>query len=294
MNKFVISCESTVDLPYSHICERNIPVIFFSYNVDGTDYEDDMGKNPDSLGNFYKMLDAGAKPTTSQINTDAYTRFLEPLIKQSDVLHIAFGSGMSASVYNAQAAAEQLNKKYKNRIVVIDSTCSCGGYGLLVDSAADMRDQGKSMDEIIAWLNANVHKLHHQFFSTDLSFFKRSGRMSATTALIGTVLGICPIMHLNYDGRIIAYARARGRKNAVVKTIAEMKANIPEGSAYRGKCYINHSNLLSFAQETKRRIMEEFPNIQEPQIYDIGPVITSHCGPGTVAVFFYGGDRSAE
>ena len=113
MNKFVISCESTVDLPYSHICERNIPVIFYTYNVDGIDYEDDMGKNPDSLGNFYKMLDAGAKPTTSQINTDAYTRFLEPLIKQSDVLHIAFGSGMSASVYNAQAAAEQLNKKYK-------------------------------------------------------------------------------------------------------------------------------------------------------------------------------------
>ena len=150
MNKFVISCESTVDLPYSHICERNIPVIFYTYNVDGTDYEDDMGKNPDSLGNFYKMLGAGAKPTTSQINTDAYTRFLEPLIKQSDVLHIAFGSGMSASVYNAQAAAEQLNKKYKNRIVVIDSTCSCGGYGLLVDSAADLRDQGKSMDEIIA------------------------------------------------------------------------------------------------------------------------------------------------
>lgn len=294
MDKFILSCESTVDLPYSHISQRNIPVIFYTYNIDGVDYQDDMGKDPDSLKNFYKMLDEGAKPTTSQINLESYLEFFKPLVQQANVLHIAFGSGMSSSVFNAQAAAQQLNNQSKNKIVVIDSTCSCSGYGMLVDSAADLRDEGKSMDEIIAWLNANLHKLHHQFFSTELSFFKRSGRVSATKAFIGTMLGICPIMHLNYDGKIVAYANARGKKKAVLKTISEMVANIPEGTAYSGKCYISHSNFLEFAQEIKEKIMNEFPNIQEPQIFDIGPVITSHCGPGTVAVFFYGKDRARD
>lgn len=291
MNDFIISCESTIDLPFSLISEKNIPVIYYSYNVDGTDYFDDMGKDPQSLNNFYKILNDGAKPTTTQINEEAYTEFFEPLVKKSDVLHIAFGSGMSASVNNAQSAAAKLNLKNKNKITVIDSTCSCSGYGLLVTSAAELRDQGKSLSELVTWLNANLRKVHHQFFSTDLTMFKRSGRMSATTALIGTILGICPIMHLNYDGKIIAYNKVRGKKKAITKTIEEMLANIPEGTAYTGKCYVSHSNSVECAQEAKRKIMETFPHIQEPEIFDIGPVIASHCGPGTVAVFFFGKDR---
>lgn len=291
MSQFILSCESTVDLPYRYVSGRSIPVIFYSYNIDGKDYVDDMGQNPESLKNFYKMLDAGAKPTTSQLNEEAYLEFFNPLIKQGDVLHIAFGSGMSGSVYNAQSAAEKLNRKNKNKITVIDSTCSCGGYGMLVMSAADLRDSGKTLKETAQWVEANLHKLHHQFFSTELGFFKRSGRMSATTALLGTILGICPIMHLNYNGRIIAYGKVRGKKKAVSKTVEEMLANIPEGRSYSGKCYINHSNFPEFANEAKARIMETFPSVQEPEIFDIGPVITSHCGPGTVAVFFYGKER---
>ena len=201
-NQFILSSESTIDLPIAHVNERNIPVIHYAYTVDGVEYTDNMDEA--SLAAFYEKINAGAKPTTSQINEDAYTEFFTPLIEKSDVLHIAFGSGMSGSVYNAIAAAKKLNEQYSHKITVIDSTCSCCGFGLILDEAADMRDGGKSLEEVAAFTESIKRNIHHQFFSTELSFFRRSGRMSATVALIGTILGICPVMHLNYDGRIIA------------------------------------------------------------------------------------------
>lgn len=142
-NKFVLTCESTVDLPYDYIMKRNIPVLFYTYTINGKEYEDDMGKNPDSLNNFYKMLDEGALPSTSQINVFKYVNFFESVINSCDceILHIAFGSGMTPSVNNAYEAAEKVMKNHPGRkIRVVDSLGSCTGYGLLVDDAADLRD----------------------------------------------------------------------------------------------------------------------------------------------------------
>ena len=291
---FILSCESTVDLPYSYVSGRNMPVLFYSYLINGQEYPDDMGRDPEALPRFYRFLEEGKMPSTSQTNVFKYTEFFTELLKKGDVLHIAFGSGMTPSVKNALAAADELRKEFPNRkIIVVDSLCSSSGYGLLVDGAADMRDRGCTMEEIEQWLLDNRQKVHHQFFSTDLKYFRRSGRVSGATATIGSILNICPIMRLDDTGHIIAYDKVRGKKRAIQRTIQEMEKHAENGLQYSGKCWICHSNCLADAQETKEVIRQKFPNISEDiRICDIGTIIASHCGPGTVAVFFFGDERA--
>ena len=295
-SSFLLSCESTIDLPYSYANERNLPVLFYSYQVDGVNYEDDMGRNPEALPKFYGFLAEGKLPTTTQLNEFQYETFFDNLLQQGDVLHIAFGSGMTASVQNAMLAAETLREKYpERRLVVIDSLCSSSGYGLLVDGAADLRAAGKSLDEPADWVLAHRQNVHHQFYSTELKFYRRSGRMSGAAAAIGTVLGICPIMRLDDKGRIIAYDKVRGKKNAVARTVETMKRHAEGGEAYSGKVFICHSNCPADAEATKAAVAAAFPHIDgEIRICDIGTIVASHSGPGTVAVFFFGDARAPE
>ena len=295
-SSFLLSCESTIDLPYSYANERNLPVLFYSYQVDGVDYEDDMGRDPEALPKFYGFLAEGKLPTTAQLNEFQYETFFDNLLQQGDVLHIAFGSGMTASVQNAMLAAETLREKYpERRLVVIDSLCSSSGYGLLVDGAADLRAAGKSLDEVADWVLAHRQNVHHQFYSTELKFYRRSGRMSGAAAAIGTVLGICPIMRLDDKGRIIAYDKVRGKKNAVARTVETMKRHAEGGEAYSGKVFICHSNCPADAEATKAAVAAAFPHIDgEIRICDIGTIVASHSGPGTVAVFFFGDARAPE
>ena len=293
---FILSCESTVDLPYSYVSGRNIPVLFYSYLANGQEYIDDMGRDPEALPHFYEMLKAGTLPSTSQLNTFQYTEFFEELLKRGDLLHIAFGSGMTGSVKNALEAAEALREKYpERRLIVVDSLCSSSGYGLLVDMAADMRDRGDSMEAIAAWVEQNRNKVHHQFFSTDLKYFKRSGRVSGAAATVGAILNICPIMRLDDKGRIIAYDKVRGKKNAIRETLRTMEAHVQDGVNYAGKCFVCHSNCPVEAEETKATVRARFPHISgEIRVCDIGTIIASHCGPGTVAVFFMGDERQPD
>ena len=295
-DSFILSCESTVDLPYSYVSGRNIPVLFYSYLANGQEYIDDMGRDPEALPHFYEMLKAGTLPSTSQLNTFQYTEFFEELLKRGDLLHIAFGSGMTGSVKNALEAAEALREKYpERRLIVVDSLCSSSGYGLLVDMAADMRDRGDSMEAIAAWVEQNRNKVHHQFFSTDLKYFKRSGRVSGAAATVGAILNICPIMRLDDKGRIIAYDKVRGKKNAIRETLRTMEAHVQDGVNYAGKCFVCHSNCPVEAEETKAAVQARFPHISgEIRVCDIGTIIASHCGPGTVAVFFMGDERQPD
>lgn len=293
-NQFILSCESTVDLPYSYVSGRNMPVLFYRYSVDGQEYPDDMGRDPEALPRFYGFLADGKLPTTSQVNEFRYLEFFEDLLQKGDVLHIAFGSGMTPSVNNAYSAAETLREKYPQRkLIVIDSLCSSSGYGMLVDGAADLRDQGRSMEEIEQWVLANRKLVHHQFFSTDLKFFRRSGRVSGAAATVGSILNICPIMRLNDEGRIIAYGKVRGKRNAIAETIRTMEAHAQGGTEYAGKCWVCHSNCLAEAEALRDELKVHFPHISgEIRICDIGTIIASHCGPGTVAVFFFGDERA--
>lgn len=294
--KFVLSCESTVDLPFSYVSERNIPVIFYSYTIDGKEYVDDMLRNPEALPQFYQFLEEDKLPSTSQINEFNYLNFFEQQLQHGDLLHIAFGSGMTQSVRNAELAADELREKYPERkIIVIDSLYSSSGYGMLVDYAADMWDKGCTMEEIERWVIDNRQNIHHQFFSTELKHYRRSGRMSGATAMVATVLGICPIMRLDDKGRIIAYGKVRGKNNAIKATVDAMEAHAQGGRNYTGKCFICHSQCIQDAEKTKAAILERFPHIQgDVRIVDIGTIIASHCGPGTVAIFFLGDERAPE
>ncbi len=292
-DRFILSCESTVDLPFSYVDGRNIPVLFYSYVVDDKEYTDDMGRDPGALEKFYRFISDGKIPRTTQLNTYQYLDFLRPLLESGDVLHIAFGSGMTNSVTNAYEAAKILRQEFpERRLVVIDSFCSSSGYGMLVDFAADMRDAGKSMAETSEWIEAHAKNIHHQFFTVDLQYFKRSGRVSGPAATIATILNICPTMRLNKAGQIIAYGKVRGRNAAIKETVKMMAAHAVGGTSYDSKCYICNSNCIDSALALKESIEERFPALKgNIRICDIGTIIASHCGPGTVAVFFLGNER---
>ena len=293
-NQFILSCCSTVDLPYSRMEERKIPVLFYTYTVDDVLYVDDMGRDAAEQDRFYEMLEAGKLPKTSQLNIDNYIRFFEPFLAQGeDVLHVALGSGMSNSVNNAFLAVEMLKEKYpERRVLVVDSLCSSSGYGMFVESAADLRDAGTDIDEVYNWLMANRNRVHHQFFSTNMTQFRRSGRVSGATAAIATVLNICPIMRLDAHGAIKAYDKVRGKNKAIETTVATMLQQVENGAAYDGPCYICHSRCPELAQQLTEAVEQAVPAVKgKIRICDIGTIIASHSGPGTVAVFFYGAER---
>lgn len=295
-NRFILSCESTVDMPYEYVSGRGIPVMFYSYEINGTVYEDDMFRNPDALPNFYKLLDEGGLPSTTQLNRIQYEEFFDEQLKRGDLLHICFGTGMTASYNNAVAAAKTVGERYPDRqIVVIDSLASCGGYAMLVDTAADMRDDGATLSDVADWVNSHRLNVHHQFFSTDLKYFRRGGRISGPAATIGTILNICPIMHLDDKGKIIAYDKVRGKKNAIRRTVEAMLAHADGGADYSGKCYITHSHCPGDAEEVKGVLEETFPNVKgKIVINEIGTIIASHTGVGTVAIYFFGDPRTAD
>lgn len=292
MNSFQLSCESTVDMPYSYITGRDIAVVFYNYVVDGVEYVDDMGRDSEALPNFHRMLREGKMPTTSQINQYAYEEYFDELLQKGDVLHLAFGRGMSASVVNACNAADVMREKYPDRkIIVVDTLASSSGYGLIVDYAADMRDSGASMEEIEKWVLDNRLNVHHQFYATDLQHFRRGGRVSGPAAMIGTALGICPVMRLDKEGRITAYGKVRSKKKAMAETVKVMEEHAQNGYDYDGKCFICNSDCIEDAETVKKMIEEKFKKVQV-KIFNIGTIIAAHTGQGTVALFFMGDDRS--
>jgi len=293
--KFILSCESTVDLPYAYVAGRDIPILFYNYSIGEETFLDDMGRDPNSLPAFYRKLDEGALPKTAQLNEFQYLEFLEPLLQQGDVLHIVFGTGMTSSYQSALLAADTLREKYPERkLILIDSLCSSSGYGMLVDDAADARDRGEDLDSVAALAKRESHCIHHQFFSTDMKFFHRSGRVSGPVAAIATVLNICPIMRLDDKGKIIAYDKVRGKKAAIARTVDTMEQHAVGGRDYSGKCFVCHSNCLPEAEATVEALKARFPKMQSVRICEIGCIIGAHAGPGTVAAFFLGDARAPE
>lgn len=290
---FALTCESTADLPISYLAKRQISALPYTYCIDDTEYVDDMGEF-NGRTNFYKLLKQGKRSTTSQINTERYKNFFRQQLSQGDILHVAFDSGLSNSVYNAFYAAEELKKEFpKRRIVVIDSTCGCLGYGLLVDMLADMRDNGATFDQLYDWAKENKTKIHHQFFSTTLSYYRRSGRVSGPAATIGNILHVCPLLHLNREGKIIAYAKTMGTTKAISKTLEEIAAHVQNGYDYDGRMWVAHSDCIDTANKVIEQLKAQYPKA-DVKLFEIGPVIGTHCGAGTVAVYFLGDDRVSD
>lgn len=293
MSDFVLTCCSTSDLSHEYFEERNIGVTYFTFELGGTEYPDDMGKTISPKELFQRMLD-GEGTKTSQVSVGQYTEFFEPYLKAGkDVLHIAFSSGLSGSCNSARLAAEDLSAKYPDRkLYVVDSLAASSGHGLVVDKAADLRDEGKSIDEVRDWIEANRNKAHHWFFSTDLTFYIRGGRVSKTAGAIGTVLGICPLLNVNDEGKLIAREKIRGKKKVIKRIVEIMEQRAQDGLDYTGKVFISNSECYEDARAVADLIEEKFTKMNgKVQIYSIGATIGSHTGPGTVALFFWGDER---
>ena len=293
MADYVLSCCSTADLSREHFDSRNIECIFFSYELDGKTYPDDLGASM-PLDKFYQAMENGASTRTSQISIAEYQDYFEKYLKEGkDILHIDFSSGLSGSVNSARNAAEMLKEKYpEQKIYVLDSLAASSGYGLLVDKAADLRDEGMDIDTLAKWVDDNKLRVHHWFFSTTLKYYIRGGRVSKTAGFFGGILGICPLLHVDETGHLIPMEKIRSKKNVKEAIVNKMREFADDGTGYSEKCYMSHSYCLQDAQDVAKAVEQTFPSIRGGvEIDNIGTVIGSHAGPGTVALFFWGKPR---
>lgn len=293
MFEYILTCCSTADMPNEYFENRNIPFACFHYNIDGNEYPDDLGKTM-SFDEFYGKISEGAMPTTSQVNVGQFISFFEPYLKEgNDILHISFSSGLSGAYNSACIARDELLLKYPDRkILLIDSLGASSGYGLLVDMAADMRDNGSAIGEVYACLEENKLNVHHWFFSTDLTHYKRGGRISSTSAIVGNLLNICPLMNMSYDGKLIPCAKYRGKKHVIAEIVKKMEEHATDSVKYSGKCFISNSACYDDARKVADLVEEKFMNLNgRVMINSVGTVIGSHTGPGTVALFFFGDKR---
>ncbi|MBR3691079.1 MAG: DegV family protein [Clostridia bacterium] len=293
MPDFLLSCCSTVDLSEEHLTRRGVSYLPFHYAIDGVTYSDDLGKSL-SYDEFYQKISDGALTETSQVNISEYLDFFTSVLEGGrDILHICLSSGLSGSYNSAVNAARIAAERFPERkIYVVDSLGASSGSGLLVDTLADLRDAGKSIDEVRDFAEGMRLRLHHWFFSTDLTSYFRGGRISRASCIFGGLLNICPLLNMDHLGRLTPRAKLRGKKKAISEIVECMKTHAEGGLAYSGKCYICNSACLEDAQTVAKLIEETFPNLAEPVcINSIGTTIGSHTGPGTVAVFFWGDER---
>lgn len=293
MSEYKITCCSTADMPASYFEERKIPYVCFQYRMDGVEYPDDLGKTM-SFAEFYDRISKGAEPTTAQVNAQQYMDFFEPILKEGkDILHFTLSGGISGSVNSANIAKTQMEEKYPERkIIVIDSLAASSGFGMLVDAALDKQEEGFSLEENAAWAEENKNKLHHWFFSTDLTSFIRGGRISKVSGFVGQALNICPLMNVNSEGKLIPRNKYRGKKQVIREMVKRMEQHAQGGLEYSGKCFMSCSACEEDARKVADMIEEKFPNLNgKVRINSIGTVIGAHTGPGTVALFFWGDER---
>ena len=291
---YAITCCSTADLPAQFYEKTGISYAKFHFSMNGVEYDDDLGLSI-SPEEFYQQIRQGALPVTSQVNVQQYEDLFEPILSSGkDLIHLTLSSGISGSIGSARIAARELSERYPNRrIQIIDSLAAASGYGLLVEEAYCRQQEGMSFDQLVSWIEENKLKLHHWFFSTDLTHFRRGGRISASSAFFGNMLNICPLMNVNSQGKLVPREKIRGKKRVMGQMLRQMELHAQEGLAYKGRCFICHSDCASDARELAAMVEQAFPSLDGPvEIFPIGTVIGSHTGPGTVALFFWGDERT--
>lgn len=295
MNEYILSCESTADLNDAHFKERNVLYACFTFHMDGRDYKDDYGISM-PIKTFYDKMAAGSVSTTSQVSVGEYEELWHPHLEAGkDVMHITLSSGISGSYNSACIAAQNLREKFPERkIYVIDSQNASAGFGLLVDLAADRRDAGMSIDSLNEYIQKARGGVNAWFYTGDLTYLCRGGRVSKTACVFGTALKICPLMRVNAEGKLVPHAKCRGKKKVREAAVQQMLALADGGADYDGYCYISQSDCMDEAKTLAGMLEEKMPKLKgKIKFFDIGTVIGSHTGPGTTALFFCGKDKEA-
>lgn len=287
MKDFVITTDSTVDLPKEWLQERHVPVIPLSYTINGQSYPDMEGL---SKKEFFDLLRSGAMPTTSQVTPSQAHDFFEKIILEGkDIIHIGFSSGLSGSVGSESLAAKELLEEYPDaRITVIDSLCACLGEGLLLYYALKLKKEGKTYEEIISWTENNKLHVCHNVTVDDLFHLHRGGRISKATAVLGSMIKIKPIIHMDDNGKLVVIGKERGRKKSLHKIVEMMESQIQGWN--NEIAMVTHGDCLEDAQYVASLIKERY-GIPSVLVNDIGTVIGTHTGPGVVATFCMGNKR---
>ena len=285
MSDFVILTDSSADLGADLVQQLDVQVLPLSFTIQDITYHNYPDNHEMDPAAFYALLRKGEQATTSAINVAQYTEALEPLLQAGkDVLVLAFSSGLSATYNSSRLAVEELKEKYPDRkLYTVDTLCASLGQGLLVWHAAQLRAQGKSLEEVRDWAEANKLHLCHWFTVDDLMFLKRGGRVSATTAVLGTMLSIKPVLHVDNEGRLISMGKARGRSAALKALVDQMEQSVVDAD----EVYISHGDCLADAEKVAEDVRSRF-GTKRIVIKHVGPVIGAHSGPGTVALFFRG------
>lgn len=293
MADYILSCCSTADLTKEHFEERDIRYVCFHFALNGKEYTDDLGESI-SFEEFYSEMAAGADTRTSQVNISEYVAFFTQFLEAGkDIVHVCLSSGLSGTINSARNAALIVRERYPERqVYIIDSLGASSGYGLLMDTAADMRDKGLSAAELADWIEGNKLRLHHWFFSTDLTSYVKGGRISKTAAVFGGMLEICPLLNMDAAGHLVPRAKVRTKKKVIKEIVNRMEKHARDGLEYNGKCYISQSACIEDAKQVAQLVEERFPKLSgRVEINYVGTTIGSHTGPGTIALFFWGDER---
>ena len=296
MSEYVLTCDAPVDITPEHLEALGVSNICFHYSINGTEYSDDLGKTI-PFPEFYEKLAGGADIRTSQANRTDYEEFFEPYLKDGkDILHISFSSGLSGSYNSACFAADDLKTRYPDRkIYIVDSRSASSGFGLLVDGAAHQKLAGMDIDSLRDWTTENRMRAQHWFLSCDLSFYIKGGRISKTAGTVASTLGICPLMHMDEPGHLVPVDKLHTKKKTMKNILNKMVELADGGTEYSGKCFISHSNCPEDAAALAAAVEEKFPNLDGKVLINyIGTSVGTHTGPGTTALFFWGGDRAKE
>ena len=287
MNDYVITVNSTVDLPKEWLEERHIPVIPLKYTIDGETYK---GMEGLSSKEFFQKLREGKMAVTSQLNPEEAKEALKAFLKEGkDILHLAFSSGLSGTYNSMRIAAEELEEEYPERkVIVIDTLCACLGEGLLLYYALKRKGEGKSIEEVAQWAEENKLHVCHNVAIDDLNHLQRGGRVSKTTAILGTMVQVKPIIHMDDKGLLQVIGKERGRKKALNK-IVDMAVEQAKGWE-NDIIMITHGDCAEDAEYVAELVRKKM-GIENILVNNIGEVIGSHTGPGVVAVFCMGSKR---
>lgn len=292
MAGFKIITDSTADLPQEYREEHDIACMNMCYVMGGETYGGDTGKEL-FWKEFYSMMRAGEMSTTSQINPDECKRHFEKYVAEGEknILYLAFSSGLSGTCNSARIAAEEVMEENRDcKIIVIDSLCASLGEGLFVHKAVKMKEAGRSMEETADWLGKHARNFVHMFTVDDLHHLYRGGRVSKAAAVIGTLAGIKPILHVDKEGHLIPIDKVRGRRKSLLTLVDYMDKKMGSYRESNNTVFISHGDALEDAQFVAGEVKRRF-GIENILISHIGPTIGTHSGPGTIALFFLGEER---
>lgn len=290
MRDYILLTDSSADLPAELYKELEISVLPLTFLLDGTTYENLPDGSTLSFHEVYEKLRAGSHITTSAVNVETFRQaFLPHLEAGRDVLYLGFSSGLSSTYSAGHIAAQELSEEFPERkIICVDTLCASLGQGMLVYLTAKKRLEGSAIEETAAFAEENKLHLCHWFTVDDLFFLKRGGRISAATALVGSALGIKPVLHVDDEGHLISVSKARGRKKSFAAMVEQMKATAINPSEQIP--FISHGDCEDEAKELAEMLKKEF-GVKDVIINHVGPVIGAHSGPGTMALFFLGTHR---